>query len=137
MRSFRRVETNEITALIVEAAYRIHQKVGPGLFESVYEVVLANALSKQGLKISRQVIIPIRIDDLQFDEGFRADLVVENQVIIEIKSIERLAPVHKKQVLTYLKLSGIHVGLLINFGGELLKGNIERLVAGAAPDLKN
>jgi GxxExxY protein len=127
---------SEGTALIVEEAYRIHQKIGPGLFESVYEVVLANALSKRGLKISRQVVIPIRIDELQFDEGFRADLVVEDQVIVEIKSIERLAPVHKKQVLTYLKLSGIHVGLLINFGGELLKGNIERLVAGAAPDLK-
>ena len=137
VRSSACVETNDITAMIVDAAYRIHQNVGPGLFEAVYEVVPADALAKKGLRVARQVIIPIRIEERHFDEGFRADSVVEDQVIVEIKSIERLAAVHKKQVLTYLKLSGIHVGLLINFGGELLKGNIERLVAGAAPDLKS
>ena len=130
------METNDVTAMIVDAAYRIHQDVGPGLFESVYEVVLADALTRKGLKVARQVVIPIQIGERHFDEGFRADLVVEDQVIVEIKSIERLAPVHKKQLLAYLKLSGIHVGLLINFSGELLKGNIERLVAGSAPDLK-
>jgi iron complex transport system substrate-binding protein len=130
------METNEITAAIVDAAYHIHQDVGPGLFESVYEVVLADALTRKGFQVNRQVIVPIRIGERIFDEGFRADLVVESRVIVEIKSIEQLARVHKKQLLTYLKLSGISVGLLINFGGELLKGNIERLVAGAAPDLK-
>ncbi len=106
------------------------------MFESVYEFVLADALTRKGLQVSRQVIVPIRIGERIFDEGFRADLVVESRVIVEIKSIDQLARVHKKQLLTYLRLSGISVGLLINFGGELLKGNIERLVAGAAPDLK-
>jgi len=130
------METNEITAAIVDAAYRIHQDVGPGLFESVYEVVLADALTRKGLQVARQVIVPVRIGERIFDEGFRADLVVESRVIVEIKSIDQLGRVHKKQLLTYLKLSGISVGLLVNFGGELLKGNIERLVAGAAPDLK-
>jgi GxxExxY protein len=131
------VETNALTALIVDEAYRIHQEVGPGLFESVYECLLANSLIKKGLRVERQVIVPIRVRGEEFDEGFRADLIVERLVIVEIKSVERLAPVFKKQVLTYLKLSGIQVGLLINFSGELMKGNIERLVAGEAPDLKN
>jgi GxxExxY protein len=130
------MKTNGITAIIVDAAYQIHRDVGPGLFELVYEVLLADALTLKGLKVARQVVVPIRVGQRQFDEGFRADLIVEDQVIIEIKSIERLAAVHKKQVLTYIKLSGIQVGLLINFGGELLKGNIERIVTGAAPDLK-
>jgi GxxExxY protein len=130
------MEINELTEIIVDEAYRVHLEVGPGLFESVYEVVLADALVARGLRVARQVVIPIRVRGKYFDEGFRADLVVEGLVVVEIKSIERLAPVHKKQVLTYLKLSGINVGLLMNFGGELFKGNVERLVAGDAPDLK-
>jgi GxxExxY protein len=130
------METNAITAIIVDAAYQIHRDAGPGLFESVYEVLLSDALTLKGLKVARQVAVPIRVGQRQFDEGFRADLIVEDRVIVEIKSVERLAGVHKKQVLTYIRLSGIHVGLLINFGGELLKGNIERIVAGGAPDLK-
>ena len=108
--------------------------MGPGLFESVYERVLADALEVRGLHVARQVIIPIRIGAKIFDEGFRADLVVNGLVIIEIKSTDKLAPVHKKQVLTYLKLSSLKVGLLINFGGERLKGNIERLVLNACDD---
>jgi GxxExxY protein len=131
------VETNALTAIIVDEAYRIHQEIGPGLFESVYECVLANALIKRGLRVERQAIVPICVRGEEFDEGFRADLIVERLVIVEIKSVERLAPVFKKQLLTYLKLSGIQVGLLMNFSGELMKGNIERLVAGEAPDLKN
>jgi GxxExxY protein len=99
--------------------------------------VLADALAIKGLRVERQVAIPIRIGERIFDEGYRADLVVEDLVIVEIKSVERLAGVHKKQVLTYLRLPGRRVGLLINFGGELLKGNIERIVDGDAPDLKN
>jgi GxxExxY protein len=130
------MELNEITAIIVDCAYQIHCDVGPGLFESVYECVLADALCKKGLQVARQVPVPIRIGDKIFDEGFRSDLIVSGLVIVEIKSIERLAPVHKKQVLTYLKLSGLQVGLLINFGGERLKGNIERLVVHAQDDLK-
>jgi len=98
---------------------------------------LADALAAKGIRVERQVGVPIRFKGKIFDEGFRADLVVENRVIVEIKSIERLAPVHKKQVATYLRFTGISVGLLINFGGELLKGNIERIVVGEAPDLKN
>ena len=91
---------------------------------------------KRGLRVERQKAIPIRFEGRVFDEGFRADLVVEDEVIVELKSVETLARVHKKQVLTYVKLSGRRVGLLINFGGELLKDNLVRLVAGQAPDLK-
>jgi iron complex transport system substrate-binding protein len=130
------MELNDVTAIIVDAAYQIHRDVGPGLFESVYELVLADALAVKGLSVERQVIIPIRVGEKVYDEGFRADLVVERRVIVEIKSLEQLARVHKKQVLTYLKLSGMPVGLLINFGGELLKENIERMVIGNAENLK-
>jgi GxxExxY protein len=129
------MELNKITGLIVDAAYRIHEEAGPGLLESVYESILADILTSQGLAVERQSIIPIQFGGKIYDEAFRADLIVEQQVIIEIKSVDRLAPVHKKQVLTYLKLSGIKVGLLINFGGEYLKGNIERLAAPGAPTL--
>jgi GxxExxY protein len=129
------MKINDITAIIVDSAYQIHLDVGPGLFESVYEFVLADALSKKGLQVARQVSVPIRIGDQLFDEGFRADLVVNGCVIVEIKSIDHLAAVHKKQLLTYLKLSNLKVGLLINFGGERLKGNIERLVVRAEDDL--
>jgi iron complex transport system substrate-binding protein len=127
---------NEVTASIVDAAYHIHRDVGPGCLESVYEILLANALQRKGLRVVRQMPIPIRFDGQIFDEGFRADLVVEDLVIVEIKSVDQLARVHKKQLLTYLKLSGLQIGLLINFGGDLLKGNIERLVANKAPNLE-
>jgi len=130
------MEINDITAVIVDSAYKIHNEIGPGLFESVYELVLADMLASRGLSVQRQVAIPIRIGEKVYDEGFRADLIVNNQVIVEIKSLEQLARVHKKQVLTYLKLSGLPVGLLINFGGDLIKGNIERLVIPGAPNLK-
>ena len=131
------MEINDITAIIVDCSYKLHLDVGPGLFESVYECALADALTKRGLQVARQVPVPIRIGDQVFDEGFKADLIVNGCVIVEIKSIDRLAPVHKKQLLTYLKLSAIKVGLLINFGGERLKGNIERLVVQADHDLKS
>ena len=131
------MELNQISEVIVDAAFHVHRALGPGLLESVYEVVFADALRARGLAVERQKPIPIRFEGKTFDEGFRADLVVEQQIIVEIKSVEQLARVHKKQVLTYLKLSGIKLGLLINFGGELLKGNIERLVAGEVPDLKS
>ena len=130
------MRTNEITRVIVDSAYKIHSDVGSGLFESVYELLLADALMAAGFKVVLQVPIPIRVRGRTFEEGFRADLLIEDCVIVEIKSVERLAPVHKKQLLTYLRLSGISVGLLINFGGERIKGNIERVVNGNAPDLK-
>jgi GxxExxY protein len=119
---------NEIAKIIVDCALHIHQGLGPGLLESVYEAVLADDLQRCGLHVERQKSIPIIFEDRHFDEGFRADLLVENKVIIELKSVEQLARVHKKQVLTYLRLSGNKLGLLINFGGELLRGNIQRLV---------
>jgi iron complex transport system substrate-binding protein len=130
------MELNELSQIVVDAAYEVHRGLGPGLLESVYEVVLADTVRARGLKVERQKPIPIRFDGKVFDEGFRADLIVEGRVLVGLKSVEQLARVHKKQVLTYLKLSGLPLGLLINFGGELLKGNIERLVAGEVPDLK-
>ena len=128
------MEINQITGAVVDAAYQIHEGMGPGLFESIYELVLADILTRKGFSVQRQVPVPIRFGGKVYDEGFRADLIVEGKVIGEIKSFEHVARVHKKQLLTYLKLSGLPVGLLINFGGELLKGNIERLsIAGAPP----
>ena len=127
------MEINQITGAIVDTAYRIHEELGPGLFESVYELILADMLTSVGFSVQRQVPVPIRFGGKVYDEGFRADLIVEGLVVVEIKSIEQLSRVHKKQVLTYLKLSGLPVGLLINFGGELLKGNIERIAIPGAP----
>ena len=121
---------NEIAEVIVEASFKIHRDLGPGLFESVYETLLAHELQKQQLCISRQVVIPIVYNGIKFDEGFRADLVVENSVIVELKSIEKLSAVHKKQLLTYLRLNNKKLGLLINFGENLLKNGITRVVNG-------
>jgi GxxExxY protein len=129
------MEINKITGSIVDAAYRIHEEAGPGLLESVYERILTDILMSKGLSVERQVSIPIQFDGKIYDDAFRADLVVEGCVIVEIKSVDRLSPIHKKQVLKYLKLSGIKVGLLLNFGGEYLKGNIERLAMPGAPTL--
>ena len=123
---------NQIARVVVDCAYQIHTKLGPGLLESVYEVVLASMLRKRGLKAERQVPIPIRFEDLSFDEGFRADLVVEGKVIVELKSVETTAPVHRKQVLTYIRLAEKRLGLLINFGEALIKDGITRLVNGLA-----
>ena len=119
---------NEIAKEVVDAAFHIHTKLGPGLLESVYEVVLAAVLRKRGLRVERQVPVPIRFEDLTFDEGFRADLIVEEKVILELKSVQETAPVHKKQVLTYLRLADKRLGLLINFGAPLIKDGITRLV---------
>jgi GxxExxY protein len=106
----------------------IHTKLGPGLLESVYEVVLANKLTRAGLKVERQVPVPIEFDGIRFEEGFRADLIVEQAVLVELKSVESLAPVHAKQTWTYLKLAGMRLGLLISFGAPQLKNGIKRLV---------
>jgi GxxExxY protein len=121
---------NEIATEVVDAAYQIHIKLGPGLFESVYEVVLAYELKKRGLQVERQKPIPIEYESIKFDEGFRADLIVDNKVIVEIKSIESLGNVHKKQVLTYLRLTNMKLGLIINFGEALIKDGIIRVVNG-------
>ncbi len=121
---------NQISKIILDAAFKVHTKTGPGLLETVYEVTLAYELVKQGLRVQRQVPIPIRYDELAFDEGFRADLLVEDKVVVELKSLEQLARVHSKQVLTQLRLSGRRLGLLINFGEVRLKDGIERIVNG-------
>jgi len=121
---------NEIAAHIVDAAFKIHEKLGPGLLESVYEVVLAHELQKRGLRVARQVPIPIIYDGIKFEEGFRADLLVEAKVIVELKSLETVPPVHKKQVLTHLRLMNLKLGLLINLGEELIKNGISRVVNG-------
>jgi len=121
---------NEITRIIVDTALAIHKQLGPALLETVYEVVLAHELRARGLRVERQVAIPILYNGVRFDEGFRADLVVEDKVIVELKSVEALAPVHAKQVLTQIRLSDRKLGLLINFGSELLKDGIKRLING-------
>jgi GxxExxY protein len=121
---------NELARDIVDAAFHIHQNPGPGLVESVYQVILAHELEKRGLGVARQQSVPITYDGLQFEEGFRADLIVEAKVIIELKSVEQLAPVHKKQLLTYLRLADKRLGLLINFGAAVIKDGICRMVNG-------
>ncbi len=122
---------NEITGIAVSVAYDIHSKLGPGLFESVYETIMEHELiHKHGLHVIRQFPIPVIWDNTKMELGFRADIVIENKVIVELKSIEVLAPVHHKQMLTYLKLSGIKVGLLINFNEELIKTGIKRIING-------
>lgn len=119
---------NEIAEVIVDTAFHIHKKLGPGLLETVYEVVLAHGLKRRGLKIERQVPVSIVFEGLAFDEGFRADVIVEDKVIVELKSIEKILPVHKKQLLTYLRLTDKRLGLLINFGSELMRDGISRVV---------
>lgn len=121
---------NEIAKIVLDAAFKIHTDLGPGLLESVYEAVLAYELVKSGVEAQRQVQIPIRYRELIFEEGFRADLVAAHSVVVELKSVEKLLPIHAKQVLTQLKLSGRRLGLLINFGEVHLKDGIRRLSNG-------
>jgi GxxExxY protein len=124
----RKMHENEIAKPIVNEAYKIHTTLGPGLLESVYEAIMAYELQKRGLIAVRQVPIPVIYENIEFDEGVRAYLVVNEKVIIELKSIEKVAPVHKKQLLTYLKLADKRLGLLINFGEALIKNGITRIV---------
>jgi GxxExxY protein len=124
------MQDNEITGEIVDAAMKIHKALGPGLFESVYQKVLAYELEQRKLQVEPKKIIPIRYGDLIIAKGFEADLIVEERVIVELKSIDQLAPVHSKQVLTYLRLTGMRLGLLINFNVPLLKDGLVRVVNG-------
>ena len=119
---------NKLSTIIVNKAYEIHVKLGPGLLEAVYEEILHYELKKEGLSVERQKIIPVKWDDLKMDIGFRADLIVEDMVIIEIKSVETISPVHPKQLLTYLKITDMKLGLLINFNERLIKNGITRIV---------
>lgn len=119
---------NDISREIVNAAYKIHTTLGPGLLESVYEATLAYELEKRGIKVVRQQAIPVVYETVRMDMGFRADLIAGGKVIVELKSLETVAPVHKKQLLTYLRLADKRLGLLINFGSELIKDGITRVV---------
>jgi GxxExxY protein len=121
---------NEIAKQIVDAAFKLHMSLGPGLLESVYETVLAYELERRGLHVVRQQGVPVVYEGTRMELGFRADLVVGNKVIVEIKSIEAIAPVHKKQLLTYLRLTDKKLGILINFNVELIKNGISRVVNG-------
>jgi GxxExxY protein len=121
---------NEIGTMLLEAAIQIHRELGPGLLETVYEVVLARDLSDRGLMVQRQVPVPIVFKGIRFDEGFRADIIIENKVLLELKSVERIVPAHKKQVQTYLRLTGLKLGYLLNFGEAVLKSGITRCVNG-------
>ncbi len=123
---------DDITGLIVDTAFKLDIGLGPGLLESVYEMVLSRDLQRRGLLVERQKSISFDYDGLRFDDAFRIDLLVESQVIVEIKSVERPAPVHGKQVLTYLRLMNLPVGLLINFGAPTLKQGLQRIVNGLA-----
>ena len=123
---------NELAKIVVSAAYNIHSNLGPGLFESVYETIMEHELvTKHHLYVVRQFPLPVTWEGAKMELGFRADLLIENKLIVELKSIESLAPVHYKQMLTYLKLSGIKLGLLINFNEELLKTGIKRIINGS------
>jgi len=121
---------NGIGRIIVDAALAIHRELGPGLLESVYEAVLAQELSRRGLSIARQVSVPIEYAGLHFDEAFRADIIVERSVILALKSVKTLKNISKKQLLTYLRLSGLKLGFVIHFGEALIKNGIIRIVNG-------
>ena len=134
------MELDDVTGAIVDAAVKVHLALGPGLLESVYEVVLARELDRRGLRVERQKTVAFEFGGLRFDEGLKVDLLVEGMVVVELKSVETLAPVHKKQVLTYVRLLNLHVGLLVNFGSSTLKEGLHRVVnnlpASASPRLR-
>jgi GxxExxY protein len=121
---------NEISKIIVDCAFKVHTKLGPGLFEAVYEAAMAHELMKQDLRVERQVLIPITYDGVVLGDAFRADMIVEDMVIIELKSIEQVQPVHSKQLLTYLRLTNKRLGLLINFNVNMIRSGIQRIVNG-------
>lgn len=121
---------NEIGRALVDSAMKVHRVLGPGLLESVYEVALAHELRTRGFSVERQVAFPIVYEGVEFDEGFRVDLVINGLVVAELKSVEKIAPVHAKQVLTYLRLSKLRLGFLLNFGMPYMRDGIERIVNG-------
>ena len=121
---------NDIGRIVVDAAVAVHRELGPGLLESVYEVILAFELGQRGLSVKRQVPISIHYKQMTFDEAFRADLMIEERVVIEFKSVEQVSQAHKKQLLTYLRLTGCKLGFLLNFGEALMKRGITRTVNG-------
>ncbi|MGJ4747788.1 GxxExxY protein [Leptospira sp. SA-E8] len=124
------LKIDEITEIIIGSALKIHKDIGPGLFESVYEFILEKELQKQNLQVDRQKKITFRYEDIILENAFRIDLLVENRIIVEVKSVENILPIHTKQTLTYLRLMNLRYGLLINFNEKLLKNGITRLVNG-------
>lgn len=123
-------DENAVSGAVVDASFKIHKELGSGLLESVYEAVLAHELAQRGFQVRRQVPVSIQYEGIRFDEGFRADLIVDDLVLVELKSVERLINSHKKQLLTYLRLTRRKLGLLINFGSPLLRSGIHRVVNG-------
>lgn len=123
-----RRDIEEVAAIVVDVALKLHRDLGPGLLESVYEAVLAKILEQRGLLVERQKPVPICYQGISLDEGFRLDLLVDDQLIVELKSVENIHPVHPKQLLTYLRLMNLPLGLLINFGSPLLKDGLQRVV---------
>ncbi len=122
------MDVEALAKIAVDCGFRIHDGLGPGLLESVYEAVLVQSLSRRGLSVQRQRPVPIRFDGIIMDEGFRADLIVEGRLLIELKSVERASPVHGKQVLTYLRLMDLPLGLLMNFGAATFKEGVKRVI---------
>ncbi len=125
---------NEIGKLVIDSALAVHRDLGPELLETVYEVILEHELQQRGLEVERQVPISIELRGIKFDEAFRADMVVDGKVVVELKSVEQVTPTHKKQLLTYLRLSGYKLGFLLNFGEALMKRGITRTVNGLEED---
>jgi len=121
-------EVEKVAAVVVDAAFKVHKVLGPGLLESVYEECLAYELKKRGLKVERQISLPIVYEDMRLDAGLRLDMRVEDEMILEIKSVEKMNPIYEAQLLTYLKLSGLRLGLLINFNVPAIKYGIKRIV---------
>ena len=120
-------EYNHVTAQIIGAAMRIHSKLGPGLFESVYETVLARDLARRGLFVERQKPVTFEFEGMHFDQGFRADLIVERAVVVEVKAVPEIAPIHARQLLTYLRLLDLRLGLVLNFNSLHLRSGIKRV----------
>ncbi|MBX3730801.1 MAG: GxxExxY protein [Candidatus Sumerlaeia bacterium] len=126
-------DVEQLASIVVDVAYKIHKELGPGLLESVYEAVLARALERCGLQVERQKVVPFEFDGMRFEEGLRVDLLVNGKLVLELKSVEKSAPVHFKQLLTYLRLMRLPLGLLINFGAGTFKEGIRRVVNNHTP----
>jgi GxxExxY protein len=123
-------DVEELARIAIDCGYRIHREIGPGLLESAYEVLLADALQKRGLAVARQKALPLSIGKVRLAEAYWVDLLVQGNLIVEVKSVERLLPLHAKQVLTYIRLAGQPLGILINFGGDTFREGVRRIVDG-------
>ena len=127
------MDIEELARVAIDCGFHLHKDLGPGLLESVYEAIMADMLARRGFDVQRQVAIPIRYGNIELAEGFRADILLDGRLLIELKSVERLSPLHGKQVLTYLRLLDLPLGLLINFGGETFKEGAKRIVNNHRP----